>query len=382
MQIRRSSVLATTLSTTVAFAILTSGGDGSSPVLQARQAGRPYAVLAESFTREFINESDSNSPVVWELVDGVPTVHVLNSMAGQPQLSVGRSLTRLMDLQQVTFEGSPPPGGVWFESVVPASDGTWYAYYHNELAGFLCPGTGKVMPRVGSARSHDRGRTWQDLGPILEASSATVNCATKNHYFVGGVGDLNAMLDAGGQYLYIYFSQYIEVDGRVGIGVARMPWAWRDEPEGRLDVWSDGAWLPGIARERLDPETGEVTDRRWDYPWATPVMAARDRWDNASRSVDVWWGPSIHWNTHLQSYVMLINRAISNEWKQGGIYVSFNPDLGNPTGWSTPEQLLNGGRWYPQVVGSQFRGTDKIAGESARFYMSGRSDYTIQFGRY
>jgi hypothetical protein len=147
-------------------------------------------------------------------------------------------------------------------------------------------------------------------------------------------------------------------------------------------VWSDGAWLPASVVVLRDPETGDVMGRQWHYLPATPVHAALDRWDNESRAVDVWWGPAIHWNTFLQTYVMLLNRAISNEWKQGGIYVSFNADLGNPLGWSPPAQILEGGQWYPQIVGTQpFRGTDKYAGETARFYMSGRSEYTIQFGR-
>jgi len=44
-------------------------------------------------------------------------------------------------------------------------------------------------------------------------------------------------------------------------------------------------------------------------------------------------------------------------------------------------RILSGGRWYPQVVGSGANGTDKHAGSSARFFMSGRSDWVINFFR-
>ena len=353
---------------------------GAAGLLHAQASGQPYATLVPMGTLEFINETDSNSPVVWDYVQGVPTVHVLNSVAGQTQLSVGRTLSRLMDLQHVSFSTAAPPGGVWFETVIPAVDGTWYGYYHNELGGELCPNSGKVMPRIGAARSRDRGRTWEDLGAVLSVPSVTANCATRNHYFVGGIGDLSALLDADSQFLYMYYSQYVEQDGLTGVSVARLAWADRDAPAGRFEVWQRGAWLPATEVEWRDASTGETIFRDWEYPFATPIHAAVDRWDNASRDVDVWWGPAVHWNTHLQSHVMLLNRAVANDFKPGGIYVSFNPRLGDPAGWSEPVKLLDGGKWYPQVVGIG-RGTDKVAGETARFYMGGRSEYTIVFAR-
>jgi hypothetical protein len=353
-------------------------GSGS---LSAQGAGQPYATLVPMSTIEFINETDSNSPVVWDFVAGVPTVHVLNSVAGQTQLSVGRTISRLMDLEHVTFSGATPPGGVWIESVIPASDGVWYGYYHNELGAEVCQNGGKVMPRIGAARSHDRGRTWEDLGPILSVPWITANCATRNHYFVGGVGDLSALLDPVEQFLYIYYTQYVEQDGFVGVSVARLAWADRDEPVGQAEVWQRGVWLPATSVEWRDEASGEVIYQDWEYPFASPIHAAADRWDNPSRDVDVWWGPAVHWNTHLQSGVMLLNRAVSNDFKPGGIYISFNPRLGDPTGWTEPVKLLDGGKWYPQVVGGGRSGTDKLAGESARFYMSGKSEFTIVFGR-
>ena len=90
----------------------------------------------------------------------------------------------------------------------------------------------------------------------------------------------------------------------------------------------------------------------------------------------------MHWNTALEQYVMLLNRAKDENYTQEGVYVSYALRLDDPRLWSTPQRLLVGGKWYPQVVGSsQGIGTDKVAGASARFFMSGRSDWVINFTR-
>ena len=76
---------------------------------------------------------------------------------------------------------------------------------------------------------------------------------------------------------------------------------------------------------------------------------------------------------------MLLNRAHDAEWHQEGIYVAFSPALSDPGAWSAPQRLLAGGSWYPQVVGLEPGiGTDKIAGERARLFVSGRSHYFIR----
>jgi hypothetical protein len=44
------------------------------------------------------------------------------------------------------------------------------------------------------------------------------------------------------------------------------------------------------------------------------------------------------------------------------------------------QKLLDGGRWYPQVMGLEpGTGTDRLAGERARFFMSGTSEHEIVF---
>ena len=357
-----------------------------SPRLLAQTTGEPYAALLPAATLSFPNETDSNSPAVWEIVDGTSTLSLFNSVAGWAGLSRGPSLRSLSNHGHVRFEGGAPPGGTWFESVIRDAD-SWYGFYHNEREHVVCDGSGKVWPRIGAARSDDRGQTWSDLGPVIETPASSVSCDTNNHYFVGGVGDFSVVLDADRNFAYLYYTQYAEASDAVGVSVARLAWADRDEPAGRVDIWSDGAWLPPTSdSDRLDPaeddETPIVTDLQWSFPLATPFLRAANRWDDARSGVDVFWGPSIHWNTTLQTYVMLLNKATSNTWEQGGVYVSFNDRLDAPTGWTTPSMVARGGSWYPQVIGlDPTAGTDSYAGGVARFFMAGKSEHVIVFGR-
>src|SRR6185436_327996 len=138
---------------------------------------------------ELTGAVDSNSPAVWDLVGGQPTMVVLTSFGGRTSRALGNldALTPPMPVRLRPWPG----GGVWFEAIVAATDGTWYGYYHNERVATTCgDSTTKVVPRIGAARSKDRGATWLDLGVILEAPDSTLVCNTNNHYFAGGVGDL------------------------------------------------------------------------------------------------------------------------------------------------------------------------------------------------
>jgi hypothetical protein len=43
---------------------------------------------------------------------------------------------------------------------------------------------------------------------------------------------------------------------------------------------------------------------------------------------------------------------------------------------------MSGGGWYPQVAGLEAQtGTDKHAGQRARFFITGRSQHYIEFRR-
>jgi hypothetical protein len=348
-----------------------------SPVgtLRAQVAERiPSVALIPATSLTFDAEADSNSPAVWEVIEGRPTLFVFSS-ASWPIRQSGTMLSTLDRMGGIEFEVSPPHG-VWMEAVIPDVDGTWYGYYHNELPATICgPDEKRTLPRIGAARSRDFGATWEDLGVVLQAPAGWHECDSTNRYFVGGVGDFSVILDHEAKDLYFFFSQYGNREQTQGVAVGRMAWVNRDRPAGRIALWWRGAtWVPA-RRVRSSEGTS------YAYPAGVPIFRAVDGWHDGER-VDAYWGPSVHWNTYLEQYVMLLNRAQDSEWRQEGIYVSFAKDLTNPTAWSAPRRLIAGGRWYPQVIGTQFGvGTDKLAGERARFFMGGRSQYLIQFAR-
>jgi hypothetical protein len=333
--------------------------------------------------------ADSNSPAVWDLIDGQPRLVVLTSIAGLPSRSEGRSLLRLGDAEPVAVEGTVH--GVWMEAVIRAEDGTYYGYYHNEIPADVCGRPDRTVPRIGAARSTDNGLTWHDLGIILEADPTTLACQSANRYFLGGVGDFSVVLDRDGQFAYIFYSQYTAgLDGQ-GVAVARFAWADRDAPRGAVDVWTGHGWSPPD-RVPVDaggrPDEGDNGDEGGDaavlyrtlYPVGRPLFATTDSWHDKGRTTDAFWGPSVHWNAFLGQYVMLLNRARDIDWDQEGIYVAFSPRLDDPSAWSRPVKILDGGGWYPQVIGLEpGRGTDKEAGEIARLFVEGWSRHLIKF---
>ena len=336
----------------------------------------PKAKLVSAPRLRLTGDVDSNSPAVWDRVGGVSQLFVLTSFAGQPSVAHGSSVSQLGPATPVTLEPWPG-GGVWMEAIVPDVDGTWYGYYHNEIeADSVCPGSDKVIPRIGAARSRDRGRTWEQLGIILEAPASAFACDTNNEYFVNGTGDLSAVLDSDSRDVYFFFSQYERSTSQQGVAVARMAWADRDEPVGRLMLWRSRFWLPAAREIRTD---GEAV---WVYGVGVPIFATTDGWHDPGERTDAFWGPSVHWNTYLQMYVMLLSRASDTEYDQEGIYVSYSPSLDDPRLWSTPLKILDGGNWYPQVIGLEGGvGSDTVAGASARFFMAGTSQHVIQFGK-
>jgi hypothetical protein len=191
----------------LAASIVVAAVAGATMASSARATtGAPFATLVPGATVTFPNEADSNSPAIWEMVDGEWRMSMLNSVAGGARLSEGRSIQRLAAQGPVAFASAAPHGGFWFESVIRDTE-AWYGFYHNERDGVVCTGSGKVWPRIGAARSDDRGRSWIDLGPILETPADATRCLTNNHYFVGGVGDFSAVLDPDRLFVYLYYTQ-------------------------------------------------------------------------------------------------------------------------------------------------------------------------------
>jgi hypothetical protein len=316
---------------------------------------------------------DSNSPAIWDLVGGQHAFFVMTSANGRPSTATGAAVHAVGSPQAVSLEPWPG-GGIWMEAVIKDVDGTWYGYYHNENVATMCRSE-KVIPRIGAARSRDRGLTWEHLGIVLQAPPRAYDCTTPNEYFVGGVGDFSVQLDAASRDLYFFYSLYLRAARAQGVGVARLAWADRDAPTGKIAVWRGGAWTPPTA-------TVVRGQQQWSYPAATPIFTAAEAWHDDDAAVDAYWGPSVHWNTYLERYVMLLNRAKDSGFQQEGIYVSYAPAIDDPQGWSAPANVLKGGGWYPQVIGLETgTGTDKVAGAIARLFISGTSEHYIRFFR-
>ena len=343
------------------------------PMAQTREASVPSAQLIPASPIVFPGLADSNSPALWDRVDGELRLFVFNSESGTTVRAEGPELSQLDSRGLVTFGGEPRQG-VWLEAIVPDVNDVWYGYYHNEVPAEVCGDMLRAIPRIGAARSFDLGATWEDLGVILEARRGSFDCASENQYFVGGVGDFSVVLDQAQQYLYVFYSQYASREAAQGVAVARMVWADRDDPVGKMAVWQrNQTWLPA----RL---TRAGAAAQYVYAPGIPIYRAGENWHGPS--VDAFWGPSIHWNTHLQQYVMLLNRARDSAWTQDGVYIAFTPQLSEPRTWSTPERLLEGGVWYPQVLGTEpGSGSDREAGERARFFQGGHSNYFIEFSK-
>ena len=304
---------------------------------------------------------DSNIPLAWDLAEGRWQLFALASWGGIPALLTGSSIDAMHRVGDVTI--APHPGhGIWIESVIPDEGGTWYGYYHHEAPAEACGRNDRFIPRIGAARSADRGATWEDLGIIIEGPQAGIACSSTNRFLMGGVGDVSAVLNADRSDLFLYFTQYPKAAAGQGVAVARLAWADRDAPAGRVTVWNRGAWLKDVE--------------------GTPLIAPSRPWHDGNPAADAYWGPSIHWNTYLDRYVMLINRARDESFNSDGMYVSFAPTLDDPLAWSAPRKFMNGGGWYPQVAGLDTgSGTDKEAGQRARFFLTGSSEHYIEFTR-
>jgi hypothetical protein len=339
------------------------------------QLAPPHTQLVHANELSMSGPVDSNSPSVWSS-DG-SELHLFTSFAGSVQTATGPNLSSFGEPSPISWVRGPV-GGTWMEAVVRDDQDVLYGYYHNEVPATDCTNDGKVRPQIGAARSTDDAATWEDLGVIVTSSEPS-KCDTTNRYNDGGVGDFSVMLDPDRNYLYVFFSAYgPSLDGQ-GVSVARMAWADRDQPLGALAVWQGGLWLPASPVVVGDDEDAAVS---WVYPTGSPIYQVTRSWHSDDGIADAFWGPSVHWNTYLQQYVMLLNRADSVSFNQEGIYIAFADSLDDPTGWSQPARLLAGGTWYPQVLGiEQSTGSDKQAGQEARFFVSGHSTAMIVFNR-
>ena len=302
---------------------------------------------------------DSNSPAFWR--EG--RLFWFGSH-GRPWLSEGADQfgpweTREIDL--VTTAAMPH----WLEAVWQAENGTLFGWYHCEPVG-LFEDSVMTAPKIGAVVSFDGGKTLFDLGVVLE-SGDPLDASAQNGYFAGGHGDFSVILDREGQYFYFFFDNYGGPAESQGVCFARMAFADLLDPVGKVTKYFQGEWNePGLG--------GRVT----------PVFPVRQPWQ--AKDPDAFWGPSVHWNTHLNRFVMLLNHAQGEPgWAQEGVYVSFCADLSRPGTWVDPTKILNKSSFsswyffYPQVMGLEPGGTDTLAGQTARLYVGGISKWEIEF---
>lgn len=358
----------------------------------------PTAQLEKVQTQvDLIGNVDSNCPAYW---DASNNFYIFNSLEAWsppastasiklPHRTKGPNIFNLnpathtgvhTNTDPIPVKGKPKVKSNWIEAVIPYG-GALYGWYHRELTG-LCasgPRPNLAVPKIGAAVSHDSGLNWTDLGEVITAPGV-VNCNSQNRFFAGGNGDFSVILDPPQpglptdptpQFAYFLFSSYGGKVSEQGVAVARMAWADRDNPQGRVSKWHQGSFSsPGLG--------GTLT----------PTFRPEASWMSANP--DGFWGPSIHWNTSVNQWVILLNRVLDGvAFDQRGIYISFSPDLADALSWSEPVRILKPKNfitcstncWYPQVIGDPaIHGTDKVAGQRSRFFLRGVSVYELVVG--
>src|SRR5688572_9586945 len=322
------------------------------PVSVAKTRGAVEVRFFETSLAQFPAWSDSNSPVFW--LEG--EMRVINSDPSGSYLSAGPGIDELGEPVPILQPTPERPGAAWLESTWSDPEtGLLYGWYHFEPHDLECyPLT---APIIGAAISYDGGMTWEDQGFVIDNPDG-YDCAFDNEYFVGGAGDFTVLLGPGGEHCYFLYTTYIGPDESLGVAIARSAYEDRGQPE---TVWKhfEGAW----------DELGLGGN-------STAIIQSAEGWDGPE--YDAYWGPSVHWNTHLQQYVMLLNRADSRFWNQEGVYIAFSHDL---VSWTAPEKILESNDWYPQVVGLGANGTDSVAGRFVRLFIGGVSRYVMEFTR-
>ena len=302
---------------------------------------------------EFPIVIDSNSPTFWR--DG--KLHLYSS-TGEPKLSIFTADFQHLGTQQVVLDRRDHLP-MWIQSVWQDNDGTMYAWYHYERVG-VCQNTVLNVPEIGALMSLDGGKSFTDLGIILTSGEPT-NCNSQNGYFANGHGDFSVILDRQGEYFYFLFGAYGGDVSAQGVSIARMAFASRRGPVGSVQKYHQGGWT--------EPGLGGLV---------TPIFPPAVSWHEAN--TDALWGPSIHWNTHLRRYVMLMNHSCCTpKWPQRGVYITMSEDLADPSRWTEPQQIVAFGDWYPWVMAQEGEQPGSEAGQRVRLFMRGLSDREIVF---
>ncbi len=303
---------------------------------------------------------DGNSPAER---DANGNLILFNSLSF-PFRSSGTDLFHLTPSEPITIhERQEIEGGLWMEGVYRDADGTMFGWLHNEFTTG-CEIISLGAPRIRQMISYDDGKTWDDQGIVIAAPEGYFNCDTGNRYFTGGTGDFSVIFDQATRCFYFYFTAYSPDFTQQGIGIARLRYEDRFHPAGKVLNWYQGEWT--------EPALGGLL---------SPIYPPLVSWHESN--LDAYWGPAIHYNAYLDQYAMLLNHAIGGGWGTEGFYISFNPDIANPDGWSAPERLPiepeSPLQAYPQIFGIEADGTDKLARQTGRLFLQGVSRWEIVF---
>jgi hypothetical protein len=324
------------------------------------------------------NAVDCNSPSLWD-EDGL----VLFNSYAQPWRIPSRDVTHLGAAEPVTLRGTVDGKQlselfVWIESVIAIPGKPLYGFLHYEPDGVCTPGAHlPTAPKVLAVSSTDGGRSWDLAGVVIEAPDGSLNCETKSPWDSGGHGDFTAILDRSGSFVYFFYSSYVRDPRQQGICGARMSVKDLPAPVGTVWKWDGADWAePGLGGR------------------STPIFPSAIDWHRAD--ADIFWGPSVHWNTWLGCYVMLASRAVDTRMTGDGTWISWSSTPERPSSWSTPRQIIrreqigrltDGGRacnatthgWYPQVMGLGHGETDALCGKTGRLFIGGVSRAEIEF---
>lgn len=298
------------------------------------------------------NETDSNNPIYWNGDDvyAFTSSPYTGTHRSKSNDIVGLDISKTAEYHKTDVVNQIHDGKIWFESILKQGD-VIYGFYHNEFSseelGVRAFAEEKYLtaPRIGVARSNNNGRTWDDLGIIFEEPVTTFERQSRNAFFTGGIGDFS-VIEGPDQTIYIFATSY------------------------HREVSKQGVVILKLTRNQLENfSTQEVSP--------TPIFPTY--YDIHDTGANFFWGPSVHFNTHLDTYVMFLNHADDENWNQDGIYASFNEDISNPRGWSPPQKIHHEGNWYPQIIGNAQGETDARAGRVARYFEKGISNYEIFF---
>ena len=322
---------------------------------------------------------DSNSPVMWDLEDGQRRMFVLTSHSGVPSRSLGtRSIASAVPRKSRCCRIPDTACGSKRSSRMMSRV---YGYYHNEWPASRCGREDRAVPRIGAAKSGqrpylDRSRPGHPGLPerhvVRVAQSLCDRRRRRRQRDARPVEDVSLLFlqpIPSGPAVAGRRDRAIAVGGSRSTRRARRVVARRD-----LGARSRAAHvLAGIARSRT--LASRVGISRSDAARRADPRVARRR--RQGRCVLGTIGPLEHRDRAICDAAQSRERRDLRAGRHLRLYA---PRLDDPSLWTTPQKLLNGGRWYPQVVGlSPGTGTDKLAGSAPRFFMSGRSEWVINF---